>query len=177
MSNTSQAFRSTARKRSRALPGEVAEPINSKGVCSHHMIFESLSAADTARIAADFGRSAEPGDVFCLSGPLGAGKTAFAQGFAQGLGYSGRVSSPTFTIMHVHEGGRLPLYHFDLYRLTGGVTELEGIGYEDYFYADGVCLVEWPEQAVGAIPKTARNVEIRMDTARGLDYREIQILL
>jgi len=139
------------------------------------IVHESFSAEDTARIAADFGRAASPGDIICLSGPLGAGKTVFAQGFARGLGYAGRVTSPTFTIMQEYEGGRLPLYHFDLYRLEGGTVDLEGIGYEDYFFAGGVCLIEWPEMAADAMPPKALLVEMRADFARGAEFREILI--
>ena len=138
-------------------------------------IYKSFSAKETARIAADFAHISAPGDIICLSGPLGAGKTVFTQGFAKGLGYNGRVTSPTFTIMQIYEGGRIPLYHFDLYRLDGGADELEGIGYEDYFYAGGVCLVEWPEKARDAMPKGARWVEIQVDFSRGAKYREIII--
>ena len=139
------------------------------------MRYKSYSAADTASIATDLGRDANPGDIFCLSGPLGAGKTVFAQGFARGLGYEGRVTSPTFTLMNVYEGGRLPLYHFDLYRLEGGEEELAGIGYEDYFYSYGVCLVEWPEQASTAIPLTAKWIELCTDYKHDTNYREIII--
>ena len=139
-------------------------------------VYESFSAEETARIAADFANTAAPGDIICLSGPLGAGKTVFTQGFAQALGYTGRVTSPTFTIMQIYEGGRLPLYHFDLYRLEGGVDDLEGIGYEDYFYAGGVCLVEWPSMAEGAMPAAARWVELRGDLERGTEFREIWVV-
>jgi len=123
----------------------------------------SSSAQETAAFAAQMAHAAKPGDIICLQGPLGAGKTVFAQGFAEGLGYTGRVTSPTFTIVQVYEGGRLPLYHFDLYRLEGGADELEGIGYEDYFFAGGVTLVEWPEMASDAIPKGATWVNITGD--------------
>ena len=105
----------------------------------------SFSAEETARIGYNMGKAAKPGDIYCLSGTLGAGKTVFSQGFARGLGYTGRVTSPTFTIMNTYEGGRLNLYHFDLYRLENE-TDLESIGYEEYFYSDGCCLVEWPER-------------------------------
>ena len=137
------------------------------------MIYKSFSGEETARIAADFGRAAAPGDIICLCGPLGAGKTVFAQGFAKGLGYTGWVTSPTFTIMQIYEGGRLPLYHFDLYRLEGGTEELEGIGYEDYFFAGGVCLIEWPEKAIDAIPDTACFVDIGF--LQDTDYRELVV--
>jgi len=133
----------------------------------------TTSPEETAKLAAEIACAAAPGDIICLVGPLGAGKTVFAQGFAQGLGYTGLVTSPTFTIMQIYEGGRVPMYHFDLYRLEGGRDELQGIGYEDYFYGDGVCLVEWPEMAEDAIPDTARWVKIELDDG---DTREINIL-
>jgi len=136
-------------------------------------VYESFSATDTASIAASIATTAKPGDIICLSGPLGAGKTVFAQGFAQGLGCKNRVVSPTFTIMQIHEDGRLPLYHFDLYRLEGGEDELCGIGYEDYFYANGVSLVEWPEKAASAIPHTAIMIKMETDFDRDGDYRRI----
>ena len=139
------------------------------------VIFDSFSAEDTARIAAEFGSNAAPGDIVCLSGPLGAGKTVFAKGFALGLGYNGRVTSPTFTIMQEYPGGRLPLYHFDLYRLEGGIGDLAGIGYEEYFFAGGVCLIEWPEMARDAIPPDAMHVKIEEDFTRSLNYRKIQV--
>ena len=105
-------------------------------------------------------QQAKPGDVFCLTGGLGAGKTVFAQGFAWGLGCETGAVSPTFTVMHIHGGGRLVLYHFDLYRLTDAYDALEGIGYEDYFYADGVCLIEWADKARGMMPDNAVWLDI-----------------
>jgi len=137
--------------------------------------YKSFSTEDTLKVAAELAASAKPGDVICLSGPLGAGKTVFAQGFARGIGYTGRVTSPTFTIVQVYEGGRLPLYHFDLYRLDGGAEELEGIGYEEYFYSGGVCLVEWPEKAADAIPATALHVEMSTNFDLDAQYRDIVV--
>ena len=138
-------------------------------------IHKSFSAEETAGIAAQYGASAKPGDIVCLSGPLGAGKTVFARGFAAGLGYSGRVTSPTFTIINIYEGGSLPLYHFDLYRLEGGHNDLEGIGYEDYFYSGGVCLIEWPEMAEGVMRAGALRVEIGADFSKSAEFREIRV--
>jgi len=106
----------------------------------------SRSAEETERIAYEFGQNARAGDIFCLCGELGAGKTVFAKGFARGAGYGGIVTSPTFTVMNEYEGGRLPIYHFDLYRLEGA-ADLESIGYEEYFFGDGVSLIEWSERA------------------------------
>jgi len=138
------------------------------------MIFESFSAEDTLQFAAKLAQKAKPGDVYCLSGPLGAGKTVFAQGFAAGLGYTEPVTSPTFTLMNVHDGGRLILYHFDLYRLPDdGAAALEGIGAEDFFYAQGVCLIEWPNRAGHLIPETAYHIDINTDYAH--DYRKIVV--
>jgi len=139
---------------------------------SKNVKFESFSAEETELIAQNFGKNALPGEIFCLSGNLGAGKTIFAKGFAKGLGYNGRVTSPTFTIMNEYLGGRLPLYHFDLYRL-GGESDMESIGYEDYFFSAGVTLVEWPEAGGEAIPAQAVRIEIRPDATRGENYREI----
>ncbi|MCL2199127.1 MAG: tRNA (adenosine(37)-N6)-threonylcarbamoyltransferase complex ATPase subunit type 1 TsaE [Defluviitaleaceae bacterium] len=123
------------------------------------MNFKTFSAEETAEIANKFGQNAKKGDIFCLSGTLGAGKTVFAQGFAKGLGYSGRVTSPTFTLVNEYENARLPLYHFDLYRLEDK-NDLESIGYEEYFFGNGVCLIEWPERAEGFLPPNFYSVKI-----------------
>ncbi|MCL2577410.1 MAG: tRNA (adenosine(37)-N6)-threonylcarbamoyltransferase complex ATPase subunit type 1 TsaE [Defluviitaleaceae bacterium] len=136
--------------------------------------FESFSAEETAKIASCFGEKAKAGDIFCLSGMLGAGKTVFAQGFVRGIGYEGHVTSPTFTIMNEYENGRLPVYHFDLYRLEGG-NDLENIGYEEYFFSGGVSLVEWPERAQDVFPKNVYFVKINSNLSRGDAFREICI--
>jgi len=135
---------------------------------------ESFSAADTENLGFIMGQEAKKGDIFCLSGDLGAGKTVFAQGMARGLGYKGRVTSPTFTLMNEYVGGRLSMYHFDLYRLEGGEADMEGIGYEDYFYGNGISLVEWAELAGNTVPANAIWIKIKAceDNA---DYREISI--
>ena len=102
------------------------------------------------------------------------GKTVFAQGFAGGLGIVEPVSSPTFTIVQVYEGGRLPLYHFDVYRIADP-EEMEEIGYEDYFYGRGVCLVEWSVQIEELLPEDALRVRLEKDLEHGFDYRRIVV--
>ena len=133
--------------------------------------FESRSAEETSRFAEMIAANAKPGDCYALFGELGAGKTVFAQGFARGLGYKGRVTSPTFTLMNEYTGGRLTVYHFDLYRLDNAAVELDGIGYEDYFYADGVCLIEWAERAEESLPENA--VKIRLSPGKNENHRLI----
>ena len=139
------------------------------------MICDSYSAEDTENLGLILGHEAKKGDIFCLSGNLGAGKTVFTKGFAKGLGYTGPVTSPTFTLMNEYIGGRFPLYHFDLYRLEGGETDLESIGYEEYFYGEGVCLVEWAELAGDVMPEKAIWIRISPDLEKDADYREITI--
>ena len=139
------------------------------------MICKSFSASDTENLGFILGQEAKKGDIFCLTGDLGAGKTVFAQGLALGLGYSGRVTSPTFTLMNEYIGGRLPMYHFDLYRLENGEEDMETIGYEDYFYGGGVALVEWAELAGDAIPQHAIWIKINQDLKKNAEYREILI--
>lgn len=137
------------------------------------MIFESNSAEDTFAFGQKLGREAVPGDIICLDGDLGVGKTVFTQGFAAGLGIDDYVNSPTFNIVKEYEGGRLPLYHFDVYRI-GDPSEMEEIGYEDYFYGQGVSIIEWPGQIEELLPEEARWVRIRKDLTKGFDYRRIE---
>ena len=120
----------------------------------------SHSPDETLAIGASFAEKAVPGQILALKGDLGVGKTVFAKGFAKGLGIDDVVNSPTFTILQVYESGRLPFYHFDMYRL-GEPEELEQLGYEEYFFSDGVCLVEWPEMIGELLPEDALTVEIR----------------
>ena len=137
------------------------------------MIFKSNSAEDTFAFGQKLGREAVPGEIICLDGDLGVGKTVFTQGFAAGLGIDDYVNSPTFNIVKEYEGGRLPLYHFDVYRI-GDPSEMEEIGYEDYFYGQGVSIIEWPGQIEELLPKEARWVRIRKDLTKGFDYRRIE---
>ena len=118
----------------------------------------SHSPDETLAIGASFAEKAVPGQILALKGDLGT--TVFAKGVAKGLGIDDVVNSPTFTILQVYESGRLPFYHFDMYRL-GEPEELEQLGYEEYFFSDGVCLVEWPEMIGELLPEDALTVEIR----------------
>lgn len=133
----------------------------------------SLSEQDTFNKAYEIASQAKPGDIYCLIGDLGVGKTIFSKGFAKGIGIHEPITSPTFTIVQVYEG-TLPLYHFDMYRIEDS-DELEMIGYEDYFYGQGVCLVEWANNVEEVIPESARWIYIEKDLEKGFDYRKITI--
>ncbi|WP_317855535.1 tRNA (adenosine(37)-N6)-threonylcarbamoyltransferase complex ATPase subunit type 1 TsaE [Chakrabartyella piscis] len=134
-------------------------------------IWETMSALDTEKIGYALGEGATKGQVYCLNGDLGVGKTVFSKGFAKGLGIAEHVNSPTFTIIQEYEG-RLPLYHFDVYRISSE-DEMEETGYEDYFYGEGVSLVEWAELIPGLIPEDAIYITIAKDYAKSEDYRKI----
>ncbi len=138
------------------------------------MTVDSFSAQDTFALGQQIGEAAVPGEVYTLTGDLGVGKTVFTQGVAKGLGIKGAVNSPTFTILQVYEEGRLPFYHFDVYRI-GCVEEMDEIGYEDYFYGDGVCFIEWADLIEEILPKNCRKITISKDLSKGLDYRKITI--
>ena len=138
------------------------------------MINETFCAEDTYELGRQTASSASPGDVIALSGDLGCGKTVFSQGFAAGLGIPGMVTSPTFTILQVHENGRLPLYHFDLYRIAEP-EELYEIGFEEYLDGEGVTLIEWADLFPEMLPPDAISVIIRKDPSRGDDFREITV--
>ena len=124
------------------------------------MEFVTNSEAETEALGARLGAELAPGTVIAFTGDLGAGKTAFTRGLARGLGVPDRVTSPTFTIVNEYEGGRLPLFHFDMYRLSSS-DELFDIGWEDYLARGGVCAVEWSENVAGAIEPDAVRVSIR----------------
>lgn len=138
------------------------------------MILESHSAEETFRIGKEIGEQASPGKVYTLVGDLGVGKTVFTQGVAGGLGITEPVSSPTFTIVQQYEEGRLPLYHFDVYRI-GDLEEMEEIGYEDLFYGEGLCLIEWAGRIEELLPEHYTRITIEKDLEKGFDYRKIQI--
>lgn len=139
-------------------------------------LHKTAAAAETIALAESAAKTAVPGGVYALTGPLGAGKTVFARGFARGLGYKGNTSSPTFTLMNVYEGGRLTLYHFDLYRLPESGAGLEDIGFEDYLYAGGVCLIEWAERAETLMPETAVWVKFKLGGGADGEQRVIEII-
>ena len=136
-------------------------------------VWETYSPEETYSIGEQLGREAAAGQVYALIGDLGVGKTVFTQGVAAGLGIAGPVNSPTFTIMQVYEEGRLPFYHFDVYRI-GDVEEMEEIGYEDCFYGDGVCLVEWADLIEEILPRHYVRITIKKDLEKGFDYRKIE---
>lgn len=138
------------------------------------MVYETRSAEETFALGEKIGHKAVAGEVYTLSGDLGAGKTVFAQGVAGGLGIGETVNSPTFTVLQVYESGRMPLYHFDAYRI-GSVEEMEEIGYEDCFYGDGISLVEWAELIAEILPEGHRKVRIEKDLKKGFDYRRITV--
>lgn len=138
------------------------------------IIYETYSAEETHALGREIGAKAEAGDVYTLMGDLGVGKTVFTQGIAAGLGITEAVSSPTFTIVQVYDEGRLPFYHFDVYRI-GDIEEMDEIGYEDYFYGDGLCMIEWANLIEEILPEHRREVTIEKDLEKGLDYRKITI--
>jgi len=138
------------------------------------MILDSYSEKDTYDLAKMTAAEARKGDIICLDGDLGCGKTVFAKGFAEGLGVKEPVTSPTFTIVKEYHDGRLPMYHFDVYRIADP-DEMNAIGYEEYFFSDGVSLIEWSELISDLIPESAIHITIRKDPAKGDDYRSIEI--
>ena len=138
------------------------------------MVLETFSAQETFEAGRKIGLAAKPGDVIGLRGDLGVGKTVFTQGVAAGLGITEPVSSPTFTIVQTYEEGRLPLYHFDVYRI-GDVTEMDEIGFDDYVFGDGLSLIEWADLIEEILPEQTRFVCIEKDPEKGVDYRRITI--
>ena len=137
-------------------------------------IWETHSPAETAALGEEMGKNAQRGQIYCLTGDLGTGKTVFTKGFAAGLGVTDHVTSPTFTIVQEYDGGRLPLYHFDVYRI-GDVSEMDEVGYEDYFYGGGVTLIEWSSLISEILPPHVTEVTIEKDLSQGFDYRKITV--
>ena len=140
----------------------------------HIQIIESFSPEDTLELGRKMGREAKPGEVYTLIGDLGVGKTVFTQGIADGLEIDESICSPTFTIVQVYEEGRMPFYHFDVYRI-GDIEEMDEIGYEDYFYGQGLCMIEWANLIEEILPPTYKEITIEKDLEKGFDYRKITI--
>lgn len=135
-------------------------------------VWESFSPKETFEIGKALGENAKPGQVYTLIGDLGVGKTVFTQGVAKGLGITEPVNSPTFTILQVYEEGKIPFYHFDVYRI-GDVEEMEEIGYQDCFYGEGICLIEWANLIEEILPENYVQITIEKDLEKGFDYRKV----
>ncbi len=138
------------------------------------MIYETNSPEETEEIARRLGEEANPSDVIALLGDLGVGKTVFTKGLARGLGITEAVSSPTFTIVQEYTDGRIPFYHFDVYRI-GDVEEMDEIGFDDYIYGDGLCMIEWANLIMDIMPRHYTEVTIEKDLEKGFDYRRITL--
>ena len=137
-------------------------------------VIETMSPEETFAFGERIGRESTPGQVYTLIGDLGVGKTVFTQGVARGLGITEPVNSPTFTIVQIYDEGRMPFYHFDVYRI-GDVEEMEEIGYEDCFYGEGLCLIEWANLIEEILPEKRTAITIEKDLQKGFDYRKITI--
>ena len=137
-------------------------------------VTETNSDEETYELGRQIGIRAKAGDVYTLTGDLGAGKTVFTQGVAAGLGIDEAISSPTFTVLQIYDEGRLPLYHFDVYRI-GDVAEMDEIGYEEYFYGGGVCMIEWADLIEEILPPSYYRITIEKDMQKGFDYRRITV--
>ena len=135
---------------------------------------ETNSPEETLEFGKQLGEQARPGQVYTLVGDLGVGKTLFTQGFAKGLGITEPISSPTFTIVQEYEEGRLPFYHFDVYRI-GDIEEMDEIGYEDYISGEGVSLIEWSNLIEEILPEERTEILIEKDLEKGFDYRKITV--
>lgn len=142
---------------------------------SKETVAETYSEKETFELGYALGKAAKAGEIYALLGDLGVGKTIFTKGVAAGLSIKEQVNSPTFTIVQVYESGRLPFYHFDVYRI-GDLEEMDEIGYEDYFFGEGVCFVEWADLIEELLPENAGRITIEKDLSKGFDYRKITIL-
>ena len=138
------------------------------------MVIETHDPEETFEVGRTIAMNAKPGQIYTLTGDLGVGKTVFTQGVAAGLGITEPVNSPTFTIIQEYEDGRLPFYHFDVYRI-GDLEEMEEIGYDDYFFGQGICLIEWAELIEEILPEKRIEVTIEKDLEKGFEYRKITI--
>lgn len=139
------------------------------------MIIETFSQKETMKIGEDIAKNAKAGEIYCLTGDIGAGKTHFAKGFAKGLMIKDDITSPTFTIVDEHREGNIPFFHFDVYRINS-ITEMIDIGYEEYFFSDGVCLIEWADMIEDIVPKNAIWINIKKNLENGEEYRIIEVI-
>ncbi len=139
------------------------------------MVYETFSPNETELIGKKLGENSKPGDVYCLNGDLGVGKTVFTKGFADGLGITEHITSPTFTIVNEYSG-RLKFYHFDVYRIEDE-DEMYEIGFDEYLFGNGVCLIEWAEKIKNLLPNNAVQINITKNLEKGLDYRKIEVLI
>ena len=137
-------------------------------------VIESYSAQETTELGKKLGQQAKPGEIYTLVGDLGVGKTVLTQGIAEGLGITEAICSPTFTIVQVYEEGRMPFYHFDVYRI-GDIEEMDEIGYEDYFYGEGLTMIEWANLIEEILPAKRKEITIEKDLEKGFDFRKITI--
>ena len=137
-------------------------------------VYESFSEEMTFNIGKELGKKADKGEIICLEGDLGVGKTVFTKGFAEGLDIEDNIDSPTFTIVQEYVEGRIPLYHFDVYRI-GDISEMDEIGYEDYFFGEGICLIEWASRIEELLPESAVHIKIEKDLAKGFEYRRVVV--
>lgn len=138
------------------------------------MVCETFCPEETFELGRRIGKNIKPGSIVTLSGDMGVGKTVFAQGFAKGMGIDEPINSPTFTIVQVYDEGKIPLYHFDVYRISDS-EEMYEIGYEEYFYGEGVCLIEWAELINDILPENVIKIKINKSLDNGIDYRRITI--
>lgn len=139
------------------------------------MKFETMSPEETFKIGQQLGEKAKSGQLYSLVGDLGVGKTVFTKGFATGLNIEEHITSPTFTIVNIYEEGRVPLYHFDVYRIED-ISEMDEIGYEEYFYGEGITFVEWANRITELLPKNYMKITITKDLEKGFDYRLIEVI-
>lgn len=137
------------------------------------MVYYTNTPSQTMELGEMLGKKAKRGDIYCLVGDLGVGKTIFTKGFAKALGITEPITSPTFTIVHQYDG-ICPFYHFDVYRISD-IEEMDDIGYEEYFYSDGITFVEWANYIEEIIPDEAIWIYIEKDLEKGTDFRKITV--
>lgn len=137
-------------------------------------IVETWNPEETFALGKSIGENAKKGEVYTLNGDLGVGKTVLTQGVAEGLGITEPICSPTFTIVQIYEEGRMPFYHFDVYRI-GDIEEMDEIGYEDCFYGEGICFIEWANLVQEILPEHYKEITIEKDLQKGFEYRKITI--